>query len=94
MPVEEIRTHYYFRFSVLDRPGVLSKISGILGNYDISLKSVHQKGRKASGSVPIVMLTHWAKEDSVQKALLEIESLDVVGEKPVLIRIEDEGDGD
>jgi len=90
IPVEELLTHYYFRFSALDKPGVLSKISGILGKYEISLKSVHQKGRKTNGTVPVVMFTHRAREADVKKALLEIESLDVVGEKPVLIRIEDE----
>jgi homoserine dehydrogenase len=90
LPVDEILTHYYFRFSALDRPGVLSTISGILGNYEISIQSVHQKGRKVNGSVPIVMLTHLAKEADVKKALLEISALDVVGNTPVLIRIEDE----
>ena len=90
LPVEEIFTHYYFRFSAVDRPGVLSKISGILGNYGISIKSVHQKGRGSKGSVPIVMLTHLAKEADVKKAMAEITSLDVVSDRPVLIRIEDE----
>ncbi len=90
MSVEEIITHYYFRFSAIDRPGVLSKISGVLGNFNISIQSVHQKGRKIKGSVPIVMLTHSAKEADVQKALSEIAHLDVVSDRPVLIRIEDE----
>jgi homoserine dehydrogenase len=90
MSLDEITTHYYFRFSAIDRPGVLSKISGILGNHEISIKSVHQKGRKTKGSVPIVMLTHMAKEADVQKALSEIVHLDVVSDRPVLIRIEDE----
>ncbi len=90
MPVDEIFTNYYFRFSALDHPGVLSKIAGILGNYGISLKSVHQKGRKSKGSVPIVMLTHLAGEAGVKKALSEITSLEIVKDKPVLIRIEDE----
>jgi homoserine dehydrogenase len=89
MPVEEVETHYYIRFSAVDRPGVLSKISGILGNNLISLKSVHQKGRKTNGSVPLVMLTHLAKEAGVIKALKEIAALDIVSDKPVLIRIED-----
>jgi homoserine dehydrogenase len=94
MRVDEIRTYYYFRFAAADRPGVLSKISGILGDYHISIKSVHQKGRKTKGSVPIVMLTHLAKEADVQKALSEIMNLDVVSAKPVLIRIEDENQED
>lgn len=90
MPIDEISTHYYFRFEALDRPGVLSKISGILGNHGISLKSVHQKGRKTNGSVPLVMLTHLCREEDVKKALDEISRLDVVGTKPALIRIEDD----
>ncbi len=52
MSMDEIVTHYYFRFAALDRPGVLSKISGVLGNHDISIQSVQQKGRKTDGSVP------------------------------------------
>ncbi len=88
LPVDEISTYYYFRFSVVDRPGVLSKISGILGKYNISIKSVHQKGRKSEGSVPIVMLTHLAREADVKKALSEIASLEIVSDRSVLIRIE------
>ncbi|MGD9182512.1 MAG: homoserine dehydrogenase [Desulfobacterales bacterium] len=90
MPMDQIVTHYYFRFAALDRPGVLSKISGVLGNHDISIQSVQQKGRKTDGSVPVVMVSHLAKEVDVQKALAEINDLDVVSDKPVLIRIEDE----
>jgi homoserine dehydrogenase len=88
--IEELYTHYYIRFAALDRPGVLSKISGILGKYDISIRSAYQKGRKTNGAVPLVMLTHTAKEASVAKALREITELDVVSDRPVLIRIEDE----
>lgn len=94
LPVDEIHTHYYFRFAALDRPGVLSKISGILGENGISIRSVHQKGRRSEGSVPIVMLTHRAKEADVKKALSEITLLDIVSDQPVLIRIEDENGGD
>jgi homoserine dehydrogenase len=90
MPMNEIVTHYYFRFAALDRPGVLSKISGILGGHDISIQSMQQKGRKTDGSVPVVMVSHQAKEADVQDAIAEIDDLDVVGEKTGLIRIEDE----
>ena len=90
LPIDDIVTPYYFRFAAADRPGVLSNISGILGDYHISLKSVHQKGRKSEGSVPIVMFTHLAKESEVQKALNDIFKLSVVTDKPVLVRIEDE----
>ncbi|MDL2275757.1 homoserine dehydrogenase [Desulfosarcina sp. OttesenSCG-928-G10] len=89
LPMDEIITHYYIRFDVLDRPGVLSSIAGILGQYSISLQSVHQKGRSSDGSVPVVMLTHRVREASVNAALKEIRKLEVVVDRPMLIRIED-----
>lgn len=90
MPFDEIRTNYYFRFSAADRPGVLSRISGILGANDISIAAVIQKGRTQVGAVPIVMTTYKARERDVQKALKEIDRLDVVMGKTMLIRIEDD----
>lgn len=90
LPFADIRTNYYFRFMAADRAGVLSKISGILGEHNISIASVIQKGRKKDGAVPIVMITHEARERDVQDALKKIEKLDVVHERVKLIRIEDE----
>ncbi len=90
LPITEISTCYYIRLAAVDHPGVLSKISGILGNHGISIKSVHQKGRISSGTVPIVMITHKAMEKEVQKALQEISSLDAIPDEPVVIRIEEE----
>ncbi len=87
-PIDQISTHYYFRFSAADHPGVLSKIAGVLGDCGISIQSVHQKGRKVKGAVPIVMLTHKAREADVRKALGIISSLEVIKDAPVLIRIE------
>jgi homoserine dehydrogenase len=91
-PVREIESMYYFRFSAIDRPGVLSKISGILGKHQISIASVIQKGRRVGEAVPLVLLTHKAKEADVQKALLEINQLDVVTGKTALIRVEGQED--
>ena len=86
--MDEVESKYYFRFSAIDRPGVLSKISGILGKYEISIASVVQIGRQKPGeSVPIVMLTHETKEKNVKFAFKEIEKLDVVTDKPIKLRI-------
>jgi len=87
-PIEELVTAYYFRFSAMDKPGVLSKISGILGDHQISISSVIQKGREEEGTVPIVMLTHEAKESNVLKALSLIDHLDVLTDRTVVIRVE------
>jgi homoserine dehydrogenase len=86
-PIESLRSAYYFRFSAVDRPGVLSKIAGILGEHHISIYSVIQKGRKVNGTVPIVMLTHEARESSVLKALSEMDALDVLTDKTLMIRV-------
>ena len=87
-PMDQVSTDYYFRFSAVDRPGVLSKISGVLGANNISIASVIQKKRQAHGSVPVVMLTHEAKERDVRKSLEIIDQLDIVTEKTVLFRVE------
>ncbi len=87
-PIQELTSAYYFRFSALDRPGVLSKIAGILGENQISISSVIQEGREIAGSVPIIMLTHEARESNVQKAISLIDELDVLTNKTVLIRVE------
>jgi homoserine dehydrogenase len=86
--IEDIASMYYFRFSVMDRPGVLSKISGILGENDISIASVIQKGRRVGGAVPLVVLTHMAREREVRHAVEEINRLDVVSEPAFFIRVE------
>lgn len=88
-PIEMLKSRYYFRVSAMDKPGVLSAISGILGRYKISIESVIQKGRKKreNDSVPIVMLTHEALERDVRKAIAEINRLNVVEDKTMVIRL-------
>jgi homoserine dehydrogenase len=88
--MEEVVTPFYMRFSALDRPGVLSKISGILGKNGISIASVIQKGRQVNGAVPIVMMTHEAKEESANQALREIDRLNVILGRTMVIRVENE----
>jgi len=78
------------RFSAVDRPGVLSKISGFLGKNGISIASVIQKGRRIKGAVPIVMMTHEAKEKNVHRALGEIERLGAIRGRTTFIRVEHE----
>jgi homoserine dehydrogenase len=87
-PFADVIGQYYFRFSALDRPGVLSTIAGILGTNNISVASVIQKGREIEGSVPIVMMTHEAKESAVQRAIQEINRLPVITDQTVIVRVE------
>lgn len=84
----EIVSRFYVRLQIADRPGVLAKVSGVLGKHGISLASVTQK-EVDQPSVPMIILTHQAHEADIQAALTEIDLLDEVFEKPVLFRIED-----
>lgn len=86
--MDDVESMYYFRFSAIDKPGVLSMISGILGKYNISIASVIQKGRHAGKAVPLVILTHMAREKNVQRAVKEINGLSAVASKTVFIRVE------
>ena len=85
----EIVSKYYLRFSVLDKPGVLAKIAGALGRNDISIESMIQTARMAGEPVPIVIMTHEARETDVRKALEEIDGFELITEKSNFIRIED-----
>ena len=87
-PMEEIRSAYYLRVMALDRPGVLSQVAGILGEHDISITSVLQKGRAAAEAVPVVMMTHEARERDMRRALAAIDRLPVVAPPTTMIRVE------
>jgi homoserine dehydrogenase len=89
-PIEDVTGLYYLRFMVLDRPGVLSQLSGLLGKHDISISSVLQRGRKVGQTVPVVMMTHTAIERNVQAALREINALPFVSGPTTLVRVEGE----
>ena len=88
-PIGEIVSKFYIRFSVMDEPGVIARIAGELGRNNISIESMVQTARSVQESVPIVIMTHEAREMDVRQALAEIDSLDIVSEKSNLIRIED-----
>jgi homoserine dehydrogenase len=87
--MDDLEIPYYLRFSALDKPGVLSKISGVLGAHNISISSVIQKGRKVGAAVPVVIITHNAREKELRTAISEIEKFDVILDRVMFIRIEE-----
>lgn len=89
--MDDIRTSYYLRFSAADKPGVLSKISGILGSHNISIESMIQKGRETKKAVPVVMMTHEAREKDIVGALKKIDRLSAVSGKTMFLRVEGSG---
>lgn len=86
--MDEIETRYYIRFQAIDKPGVLAEISGILGANKISIASCIQKLRRKERVVPIVMMTHEARESNLRTAMAKIDKLRAIKEKSVVIRIE------
>ncbi|MBI3010965.1 MAG: homoserine dehydrogenase [Candidatus Omnitrophica bacterium] len=86
--IGNVETRYYMRFMVTDKPGVLARIAGVLGRHHISIASVHQKERRAARIVPVVMMTHEAKEADVRCALQVIDRLGFVRQPTVAIRTE------
>jgi homoserine dehydrogenase len=87
-PMEGVRTSYYLRVMAQDRPGVLSKITGILGEHEISIASVIQKGRATAEAVPVVLMTHEAQERDMRAALAAIDRLSDVPRPTTMIRVE------
>ncbi|MDA0744884.1 MAG: homoserine dehydrogenase [bacterium] len=89
IPPEEIEACFYCRFTVHDRPGVLAHIAQIFSEGGISIATVIQHGRSETeeGSVPLIMTTHEAREDAMERAVQTIGQLPVICEKPQIIRI-------
>lgn len=88
--IRETTNEYYLRFQVEDRPGILGHITGILGDKNISIKSMIQKGRQANGGeVSVVIMTHESKEKNLLEALREIEKNRKIRKNTMFIRIED-----
>lgn len=86
--IDEFENKYYIRISVVDKPGVLAKISGILAKFGISIASVTQKEKLKAQVVPVVMITHEVKEKNLRNALKMIDRLGEIKAKSVAIRIE------
>ena len=87
-PISEWVGEYYLRFTVVDRPGVLSQIAGVLGEHDISITAVYQPQRDLGAPVSIVVMTHEAKEQNMRDALTQIAEQEAIVDEPVLIRVE------
>lgn len=86
--IDQIKTRFYIRFMATDKPGVLGKITSVLGRYGIGLNSVTQPAHTAAWAVPVVMLTDYTQEKNLRLALEKIWKLPIVKSKPVAIRME------
>ena len=90
IPIEELKTRYYFRLNISDQAGVLAQITKILGDLGISIASVIQKdSNPTAGTAEIVITTHISKEKSVLGSLSLLKELEMVEKVNNIIRIEE-----
>jgi homoserine dehydrogenase len=90
-PLGDLEARCYLRFTAVDRPGVLSHITGALGEAGIGIESVVQKHRAdAGGAVPVLVFTNRAREAALQQALDQIDALPDVTAPTCRIRIEED----
>jgi homoserine dehydrogenase len=88
IPISRVKNRFYLRFFTLDAPGILSKISGVLGDCGISISSMVQlESHGKENYVPIVLITHEASEEAMEKALQEIRKFDFVKENYLRLRV-------
>ena len=88
-PMSEVESRYYLRLNVFDQPGVLAQIATVLGSNRISISQVIQKETdEASQSAEIVIMTHVAREEAMQRALVGLGSLEVVRKINNFVRVE------
>ncbi len=89
VPMGDLRTRYYLRIWVTDRPGVLAQIARVLGDAQISIASVLQKeADEDAGTAELVLMSHESQESDMQRALGEVAALPVVAGIGAFLRVE------
>jgi homoserine dehydrogenase len=89
IPMNEVNSRYYLRIKVSDMPGVIASISSIIGSKNISISSIKQTEKKGENPVSLIILTHLANERLLTESIREIEKLNCVKSKVILLRVED-----
>lgn len=88
--IDNLVSRFYIRVMCKDQAGVVARWSKILGDHDISISGALQhEGTGPENTVPVVITTHPTRQKKVTAALRDMETLDVIGGKPVCIRIVD-----
>jgi homoserine dehydrogenase len=85
VPPDEVESALFLRLDVVDRPGVLAQIAGLLADRGVSIDSVIQ--RAAEGRADLVILTHPAPEGRAQEAIANIAAAGVCHGTPRLLRV-------
>lgn len=91
-PIEDYRARYYLRFVVQDQPGVLGKITTVLGSNNVSIAAVHQFETDSSagdGTASVCLVSHQAREGDIRASLVGIAGMSLARGTPTVIRIEE-----
>ena len=87
-PIADRAGAYYIRLNVIDQPGVIADVAGVLGQHGVSIKSVLQHGRDPNEAVPVVMTTHETTEAVIRDVANALSALEAAVEPPILMKIE------
>lgn len=85
-PTANIESQYYLRINVSDKAGVLAKLTKIFETHNVSIETMLQRPNE-NESANLLISTHSAKESNIQEMINEIQALDFVNARPVMIRI-------
>ncbi|HTK68183.1 MAG TPA: homoserine dehydrogenase [Candidatus Eisenbacteria bacterium] len=85
---DDVRTKYYVRLIVEDRPGVLAQVAHRLGGAGVSVAQMFQEPG-VRGESSITMLTHEARDKDARDAVQAIAALPAIRKKPRAVRIFD-----
>jgi homoserine dehydrogenase len=89
IPIEKVKTPWYLRMEVADKPGVLSRVASIFSEQGISIEALIQRAPgQGQTLVSLIVLTNKAPQDSVDMAVCEIEALETINGKVTRIRVE------
>ena len=87
VPSSQIVSRNYLRITALDVPGVMADITRILGQNAISISAITQHESKAGHPVPVVVMTHEARDGAVAAAIGAIDRLKTITAPTVRIRV-------
>jgi len=88
LPIDQVVSRAYLRFTVIDKPGTLARIAAVLAKSNIGISSVIQPEGHEGESVPLILMTHDAPNSAMKKALAAIAKLPVIKAPPVMLRVE------
>jgi homoserine dehydrogenase len=90
LPIAQVVTAFYLRLRVSDEPGVLSKVTTILADHDISIDALLQReSAEGERQTDVIILTHDTVEGRMREAIAKMQALPTVLAPIVSLRKEE-----